>query len=102
MKKLHCFALLVSALCANAQVDQNALDELKAALLTEQVFDEYDLSDLVVTDVVPSRASGLTYYYIQQRIQGIPIHGAVLNYSVKNQELWSGGTALSLASKPKT
>ena len=33
MKKLHCFALLVSALCANAQVDQNTLDELKAASL---------------------------------------------------------------------
>ena len=53
MKFPYSFALFFSALCATAQVNQNALDQLKAELLAEQVFDEYDLSDLVITDVVP-------------------------------------------------
>ena len=87
MKFPYSFALLFSAFCATAQVDQNTLDQLKEELLSDQVFDEYDLSDLVITDVVPSKASGLIHYYAQQRIQGIPIHGAVLNFSMKDQEL---------------
>ena len=96
MKFPHSFALLFSAFCAMAQEDQSALDQLKAELLAEQVFDEYDLSDLVITDVVPSKVSGLTHYYAQQRVQGIPIHGAVLNYSMQDDGVASPGESLRL------
>ncbi len=41
-----------------------------------------DLSDVLVTDEVPTARTGVTHVYLQQRHQGIPVAGGIVNVNV--------------------
>ncbi len=45
--------------------------------------DPADLDDYEVTNVVPSRATGLTHLYLRQRHAGIPVYGGQLQINLK-------------------
>ncbi len=42
-----------------------------------------DIADFAVTDVVPTRHNGLTHVYLRQRVNGLEIAGAEMNYSFR-------------------
>ena len=41
-----------------------------------------DVNNLTVSSVVPSKKSGVTHVYLQQRVNGIDIHNALINVAV--------------------
>ncbi|MBP9824575.1 MAG: M36 family metallopeptidase [Thermoanaerobaculia bacterium] len=46
--------------------------------------DAADLDDYEVTNVVPSRATGLTHIYLRQRHAGLPVYNAQLQINIKD------------------
>lgn len=63
----------------------NYLNQVKTAY----ELNETDLSDLLVSNEVYSKSTGVTHYYINQRYQGIKIYNAVSNVVVKDNNVFS-------------
>ena len=42
-----------------------------------------DVADFAITDIVPTRHNGLTHIYLRQRVNGLEVIGAEMNYSFK-------------------
>jgi hypothetical protein len=66
-------------------VPQVALDHLRKNKQALQLADE-DLADLVLSSQTASKHNGLKHLYIQQRYEGIDIHGAVSNLNLSKDD----------------
>jgi len=80
-------ASATAALAATATVDAARSRDLVAADLAAHAgalgLVVSDIADFAVTDVVPTRHNGLTHVYLRQRVNGLEIVGAEMNYSFK-------------------
>jgi hypothetical protein len=88
--KLLVSALAVTAvanagLAAGAAPPEKATETARAYLLQqrgESGLSKSDLGDLAVSSVVPSVHNGVTHVYLQQRHDGIDVHGAIATVNV--------------------
>ncbi|HSM12676.1 MAG TPA: M36 family metallopeptidase [Thermoanaerobaculia bacterium] len=66
---------------SDAPATQIALDHLKASA-SELGLGASDVSDVAVTDLVPTRHNGATHIYLRQRVNGLEIDGAEMGIHV--------------------
>jgi hypothetical protein len=51
-----------------------------------------DVADLLVTDVVPGTAAGVTHVYLRQRLDGLEVNGADLSITMRDGEVFFHGS----------
>ena len=90
----HLLLALLSSFVLDAQRETAEIETIHNQLINHNNFSSSDLSDLRITDVVPSSAEHMKHVYIHQYHQGIPIHSAILNYTSKNGEIEIRGNQL--------
>lgn len=86
MKKISIFLLLLAATWLSAQQSnpvQLAKDALEGQKANWQLNDE-DLKGLLISDQYVTEHNGVTHVYLQQTVNGIPIHNAVTSVHINN------------------
>ncbi len=95
LKLFTLLALTYLALPLHAQVKSKAefAKQLLLSKSAETRLDANELSSMEVSSETFSKKSGVTHIYFQQTINGIPVHGAILNAHItKNDELLTFGS----------
>ncbi|WP_018479523.1 T9SS-dependent M36 family metallopeptidase [Pontibacter roseus] len=72
------------------QLPQVALDHINKNKQKLKVKDK-DIADLELSSESDSKKTGLKHYYIKQQFEGIEIHGAITNMSVKGDQVVTMG-----------
>lgn len=100
MRKFYVVFLFIALLLFNApfilaqtQLSQSTYGDIVLNYLsngkTTHNLNETDLSDLLVSNQVYSKSTGVTHYYINQRYQGIKIYNAISNVVIKDNNVFS-------------
>lgn len=88
MKRLRIFLLfslmLQLSFTAFAQENRQIVQSYLERNMSQLDMDQNDINNWVVTNEVFSKSTGITHVYIQQTVQGIPVHNAVANIAIKN------------------
>ncbi len=90
MKKNYISALLTILVFSFSVYSQNYRSIVKTYLdnnIQEYNLVEEDVNEWIITNEVYSEKSEVTHIYIQQAYKGIPINGAVGNFSIKDNEI---------------
>ncbi len=73
---------LLSIIFSTVLSSQNPLEIALEDIQRSEKYDPVDLVDIMVTDQYQSKHNGLTHIYLRQRVDGIEIDGANVNYNI--------------------
>lgn len=97
--------LLVMLLFSGQPMAQNANDKTYKPLLVKNAYrlgiSRTDANEAVITNAYTDGASGITYVYLQQTYQQVPVYNAIITTAFRNNELLynSGAFVKDIATK---
>jgi len=84
MKKITFLLFFVCTVSSQAQNESQKIQAYLNANYSELGITSQDVNDWYVESEATSTATGITNYYVKQRHQGIELHHAQTNFSIKN------------------
>ncbi len=85
--------LFAAGLCAQKALYTEMLKNHLSATAHEHGLEKSDVIDFKITDIIPLKGLDAVQIYVQQQINGIPVHGAVNSLTVKNDKIHQVGNA---------